>query len=148
MTDVLVKLDNIHTLNQSSHLDTSSPSLNLLSETRRGDPSQALRFNQVQHTKRRQSQIWETPNKLWQSPRLHDWSASSDSRVAFVTAGFRARPAMRHFSLIVIHTFRPTRFPYYGRFSRQRPAANSLGSALSISSSISRCRPCSCREAR
>ena len=119
LTDIATKLDSYHVLQSSSLLDTNqrlsdlqfSQIMSHVSTGKLGDPLGAYRFNQSIQRRRSRSGALEATNKFWQSPKLANWSFIQESKVVVMSGNFRARFAMRNFSLEIIQQLQSQHVP-------------------------------------
>ncbi|RGP77598.1 hypothetical protein FLONG3_4289 [Fusarium longipes] len=117
--NILAKLDSFQTLHSGALLDTNqrlsdlqfSQIMSHISNGKLGDHLEAFRYNvsvQIRHDRAR---VCETTNEFWQSPKLHTWSSTPESRVAIIKGGPRARHASRKFCISIIQQLQSRNVP-------------------------------------
>ncbi|GKT75274.1 hypothetical protein ColTof4_07697 [Colletotrichum tofieldiae] len=119
LNDVISKLDSFHAMHSSALVDTNqrlsdlqfSQIMSHLSAGRLGDPLRAIRFHQSMQRRLAGSRAFEVTNKFWQSRKLNEWSSLPESRLAVLNGNFRARFAMRNFSVNIIQQLQSKHIP-------------------------------------
>lgn len=119
LNSIVAKLDAFHTMHSSSLVDTNqrlsdlqfSQVMSHMSAGKLGDPLRAYQFNVALQRRQNRSKSFETTNKFWQSPKLNDWSSMPESKMTVIKGSFRARFAMRNFSLSIIQQLQSKNIP-------------------------------------
>ncbi|KAK4462909.1 hypothetical protein QBC42DRAFT_73782 [Cladorrhinum samala] len=121
----------VNTNRQLSDLQFSQV-MAFMSKGQIGDPLVSYRFNRSLQARLGSVQsTTQIVNRFWQSPKLHDWDAGPQSRVAVIKGNFNARFAIKRFTVDVIAQLQAKRTPVLWALPWPSSASEGRGAAAS-----------------